>query len=231
MEHTEAIQIKATEQYLLGEMPAKLRDQFEEHFMGCAECARDLRAGAALMSNLKEALKADTLPELRPVRIEPRRENWLSALFRPAIAAPALVLLLCVIGYQSLVVIPRADSALLKANTPGSIASFSLLSGSSRGEASVPVVVRHDRPFTLYVDVPPQPAFPLYTLEVESASGASQFSVPVPADEARNTVQVLVPEGRLAPGDYVMVIRGAALQADSALTEVGRMRFSVKYSD
>jgi anti-sigma factor RsiW len=231
MEHTEAIRIKATEQYLLGEMPVKLRDEFEEHFMGCAECARDVRAGAALMSNLKDALQADSMPEPLPARIQPRRESWLAALFRPAIAAPAVVLLLCVIGYQSWVVIPQLDSALRKANTPGSIASFSLLSGRSRGEASVPVVVRHDRPFTLYVDVPPQPAFPLYTLEVESASGASEFSVPVSADEARNTVQVLVPEGRLAPGDYVMVIRGAASQADSALHEIGRMRFSVKYSD
>jgi hypothetical protein len=123
------------------------------------------------------------------------------------------------------------ESTLSKSNTPAPITSFSLLSGSSRGEASVPVVVRHDQPFTLYVDVPPQPAFPLYTLEVESATGAKQFGVSVSADEARSTIQVLVPQGRLAPGDYVMAVRGAGSQPGAALTEVGRMRFSVKYSD
>jgi len=231
MDHTEAIRIKATEQYLLGEMPVKLRDEFEEHFMGCAECASDVRISAAFMGNLKGALRAEPVPEMLAGRTQPRRESWLAALFRPAIAAPALVALLAVVGYQSLVVIPRMESTLSKANVPAPIASFSLLSGSSRGEASVPVVVRHNQPFTLYVDVPPQPAFPLYTLEVESANGALQFRVPVSADEARNTVQVLVPQERLAPGDYVMAIRGAGSQTGSVLTEVGRMRFSVKYSD
>jgi anti-sigma factor RsiW len=231
MDHTEAIRMKATEQYLLGEMPATLRDEFEEHFMDCADCARDIRAGAALMGNLKDALKAEPVPAAAPLRLPDRRESWLAAFFRPAIAAPALAILLAIVGYQSLVEIPRIQSALSTANAPGAITSFSLLSGSSRGEASVPVVVRRDQPFTLYVDVPPQPGFPLYTLEVESASGASQFSVPVSADAARNTVQVLVPQGRLAPGDYVMVIGGASSQANSSVTEVGRMRFSVKYSN
>jgi hypothetical protein len=183
------------------------------------------------MGNLKEALKPESVTETASARVPRARQNWLTALFRPAIAALALVVLLGWVGYQSLVVIPRMQSALSKANTPGSIASFSLLSGSSRGESSVPVVIRHDQAFTLYVDVPPQPAFPLYTLDVESASGASQFSVPVSADEARNTVQVLVPVGRLAPGDYVMVIRGSASQAGSVATDIGRVRFSVKYSD
>ena len=199
--------------------------------MGCAECAQDIRLGAAFMGNLKDALQPESVPAKLATRTQPRRESWLAALFRPAIAAPALVALLAVIGYQSFVVIPRMQSAASRANTPGAIASFSLLSGSSRGEASVPVVVRHNQPFTLYVDVPPQPAFPLYTLEVESANGTPQFSVPVSADEARTTVQVLVPESRLAPGDYVMAIRGAGSQPGSTLTEIGRMRFSVKYSD
>lgn len=228
MDHTEAVRLKATEQYLLGDLHGDLRDQFEGHFMSCQECARDLRAGALFVGNIKEALVSETSLAAVPVRAG-KREGWLTALFRPAVAAPALAVLLCIVCYQALVAIPRMRSELANANAPTSVSSFSLLSGSSRGEASVPVVVSRNQPFTLYVDVPPSPAFPLYTLEVQSAAGEFQFSLPVSADEARNTVEVLVPAGRLAAGDYVMVIRGASSDASAQGTEVGRVRFSLTY--
>jgi hypothetical protein len=229
MDHQEAIRIKAAEQYLLGELPTTVRDEFEEHFMTCGECASDLRAGAAFLGNVKEAFQHETAPEISVARPE-RRQSWIAAFFRPSIAAPAFVVLLAVIAYQGLVTVPRLRSALSGATTPVPMASFSLLSGSSRGEASVPVAVGRNHPFGLYVDIPPQPLFPLYTLEVESAGGASEFSLPVSAAQARNTVEVFVPAGRLDPGDYEIVIRGAQSQGDAG-AEIGRVRFSLKYAD
>lgn len=228
MDHTEAIRIKATEQYLLGELSGNLRDEFEEHFMGCGDCARDVRAGAAFFGNVKDALSLEP-----PVAIKrpASQKSWLAAFFRPAVAVPALLVLLAIVSFQDLVIIPRMQTALSKANTPRSVASFSLLNGSSRGEPSIPIVVKREEPFTLYVDVPPEPAFPLYTLDVENASGASAFSVSVSAEEARNSIQVLVPAGRLAPGDYLMVIRAPLSQINPQSSEVGRLRFSVRYAD
>jgi len=231
MDHNDAIRMKAVEQYLLGEMPAGLRDQFEEHFMGCQECARDLKTGVAFLESAKENFRRDIAPSAAPAKQSERRESWITALFRPAIAAPALAVLLGVVAYQSLVTIPNIKSEVSKAETPTSIASFSLLSGSSRGEASVPVTLKRDEPFTLYVDVPPQPAFPLYTLDVENASGALEFSLAVSAEEAKNTVQVFVPAARLAPGDYALVIRGAQSQPGGQGSEIGRSRFTLHYAD
>jgi hypothetical protein len=232
MNHTQALQMKAVEQYLLGELSEGVRDEFEDHFMGCAECAAEVKAGAIFVANAKEALRAESLPAAAAPQSSRPRTSWLDALFRPAIAAPALAVLLCVVGYESLVTIPRMESSLATANAPSSIASFSLLSGSSRGEASVPVVAKRELPFTLYVDVPPQPSFSLYTLDVENAAGALQFSLAVSADEARNTVQILVPAGRLIPGNYELVIRGRASQGTaSQATEVGRSRFSLTYAN
>lgn len=217
--------MKATEQYLLGELPIAVRGEFEEHFMTCGECASDLRTGVAFLGNIKEALQHETAREVSVAPPE-RRRSWIVALFRPAIAAPAFAILLAVIAYQGFVTIPRLRSAA----TPAPIASFSLLSGSSRGEVSVPIAVSPNHPFGLYVDIPPQPVFPLYTLDVESARGASEFSLPVSAAQARNTVEVFVPAGRLDPGDYEMVIRGARSQGNVG-TEIGRMRFSLKYTN
>lgn len=229
MDHQEAVRIKASEQYLLGEMPNAARDEFEEHFMTCGKCAADLRAGAVFVGNVKDALEQSSVPEAIPAHPD-RRPSWIAALFRPSIAAPAFAVMLAVIAYQGLVTVPHLRTALSGATTPAPIPSFSLLSGSARGEASVPVeVVKHES-FGLYVDVPPQPAFPLYTLAVESAGGAFEFSLPVSAAQARNTVEVFVPAGRLEPGDYEMVIRGTQSQGDTG-TEIGRLRFSLKYTD
>jgi hypothetical protein len=232
MNHIEAIRMKATEQYLLGEMAAPLRDEFEDHFMSCQECARDVRAGAAFVENTREILRREVLarPATAPLN-SARRESWLQALLRPAVVAAALAILLGVIGYQELVTVPRLESTLSKANAPSEVASFSLLGGNSRGEASVPVVVQRDQPYTLYVDIPPAPEFPRYTLDVERTDGALQFSLPVTSEGAKKTVQVLVPAGRLLPSDYAMVIRGVGSSGNSSAKEIGRARFSVKYAD
>lgn len=229
MDHTEATRTKAAEQYLLGELPVGLRDEFEEHFMACGECAQDLRAGAALIGNIKDALRYETVSTREPVAA--RRESWIAALFRPSVAVPAFAVLLAVIAYQGLITIPHMESALSKAGAPTSIASFSLLGGSSRGEASVPVATKTGQPFALYVDIPPQPAFPLYTLDVESAAGAFEFSLPVSAEQAQRTVEVLVPAGRLVAGDYVVSIRGKQSQSETSGAEVAQLHFSLAYKN
>ena len=229
MDHTEAIRTRAAEQYLLGELPVNRRDEFEEHFMSCGECAQDLRAGGALLGNIKDALRHEAASVRQPVPA--RRESWIAALFRPSIAAPAFAVLVAIIAYQGLVSIPHMRSEISRATAPTSIASFSLLGGSSRGEASVPVVAMAGEPFALSVDIPPQPVFPLYTLDVESAAGAREFSLPVSAEQAQKTVEVFVPAGRLDAGDYVVSIRGAQSQTGSSGTQVAQLRFSLTYKN
>jgi len=54
MDHQEALRRSAVEKYLLNEMPQPERDEFEEHFFGCQECAADLRATAAVPRRGKE---------------------------------------------------------------------------------------------------------------------------------------------------------------------------------
>ena len=56
MNHDEAIRLKAAEKYLLGELNAELRDQYEDHYFGCAECAQDVRTGAVFIDNARDVL-------------------------------------------------------------------------------------------------------------------------------------------------------------------------------
>ncbi len=230
MNHSDAIRLKATEQYLLGEMGGPLRDEFEEHFMECSECVADVRAGVAFIESTREVLRLEPSVEVENVRVR-RPVGWLAAFLRPAVAAPALLILLAIAGYQGIVTIPRIKSQLSQATAPRTLKAFSLIGANSRGETPVVVEVQRNQPFALYLDIRPDPAFSLYTCEVENASGAPAFSVQVSAQQAKNTVQIFVPASRLTPGPYMMVVRGIAApqEARSGGVEVMRSHFSVEF--
>jgi hypothetical protein len=230
MNHSDAVRLKATEQYLLGELRGRLRDDFEEHFMSCGECAADVKAGAAFIESARRALRLDPSLAVETVR-EPARAGWLAALLRPAIAVPALAVLLAVVCYQGAVTIPHIESQLAQANSPRTLPGFSLIAANSRGESPVVVKVQPGQAFALYLDIRPDPSFSLYTCEVESVTGTPEFSLQVSAREAMNTVQIFVPPARLTPGSYVMIVRGIGVpqEARSGGAEVMRSHFSVEY--
>src|ERR1700675_4375258 len=100
MDHEIAVQTGAVERYVLGEMETEEREQFEEHFFECENCSMDVRAGAVFAANTR-ALARD---EARKQQAAPSRgwRGWLQPAWAPAFA----MLLLAVVGYQSLVSIP-----------------------------------------------------------------------------------------------------------------------------
>ena len=53
MDHMEAIEMHATERYLLGELSTSETAAFEEHYFSCADCAADLESGTILFANAK----------------------------------------------------------------------------------------------------------------------------------------------------------------------------------
>ena len=56
MDHSEVVRQKLTERYLLNELEGEQRDQFEEHFFDCPECALDIRAGSEFVESSKVIL-------------------------------------------------------------------------------------------------------------------------------------------------------------------------------
>src|SRR5260221_14615429 len=130
MDHQEALRRSAVEKYLLNEMPGPERDEFEEHFFGCQECAADLRATAAFLDGAKQELRRSRQP--KPDQRAPKKP-WFDFLWRPAFAAPAFVLLLLVVAYQNVVVLPRFAGDRPQLNNPEILASLSLAVGNSRG--------------------------------------------------------------------------------------------------
>jgi len=81
MDHSEAVQQMAAERYLLDELSPELRDAFEEHMFDCPECAFDLRAEAAFLSEAKVQLpeviaSTPTRSSPAPTRKAAKKFNW-----------------------------------------------------------------------------------------------------------------------------------------------------------
>src|SRR5258708_27722866 len=69
MDHDVVVRQHMTERYLLDELEPQARDEFEEHFFGCPDCALDVRAGAMFVEQSKIALaeKSEPIPTGLPV--------------------------------------------------------------------------------------------------------------------------------------------------------------------
>jgi Putative zinc-finger len=235
MEHSEAVQLKAAERYVLGELSGDLRAQYEEHYFGCPECAEDLKLAALFVENTRAVVESElaTIASHAPVAAEgkPSSSGWFAGLLRPSFAVPFFALLLLFAGYQNLIVIPHLKSAE-PSISPQTLPSYSLITANSRGGEPPTITVSANKPFSLYIDIPPEKQFPLYLCEFVNASGATEYSLNISGQEAQNSVQLLIPPVTLKPGSYAVVVRGLATPevAASSGTEIARYPFTLAFS-
>src|SRR4051812_38998578 len=103
MDHSGAVQIGA-ERYLLGQLDPQVRDEYEDHYFNCGECAEDVRLTAAFLDNAKPLLRANEAKR-QPAPFKSRWFGWLWPM--PAGAAAFAMMLLGVVGYQNIVLLPQ----------------------------------------------------------------------------------------------------------------------------
>jgi hypothetical protein len=232
MEHSEAVRLKAAERYLLGELNGDLRDQYEEHVFSCADCAEDVTSGVAFMDSAREVLSAQEISAPAFVPTSARSEGWLGSWLRPAFAVPALAALVLILAYQNAVMIPHLKMELSQASAPQTLPTFSLLTLNSRGGAPLKIIVHPDRPFGIFVDIPPEKQFPFYRCDLENEAGKVELSLNVSLEEARQTVQLLIPPSRLGPGRHVLVVRGldSTQAAEASNINVASFPFTLEFT-
>jgi anti-sigma factor RsiW len=57
MDHIEALWLQAAEKYVLGELPNSQREEYEEHYFNCADCAEDIKAAVALVEGFRQVFR------------------------------------------------------------------------------------------------------------------------------------------------------------------------------
>ena len=230
MDHQQATQSTAVEKYLLDELTGEERDQFEEHFFDCQECATDLRATAGFMAAAKNEFKANPVPKPGSVR----KGKSFFASFSPVLVWSALAACLLVIAYQYAVVYPRFKSEISQLTAPEILPTVSLVGGNSRGGQVPAAAFEASHGFLLQVDIPTQDRFSSYTCLLYSPSGSLSWRVEVPAQLARDTVSIRVPSAGRPSGEYTLAVQGNVdakiqpkIQPGGAPIELARYRFTL----
>lgn len=213
MDHQEAIRLTATERYLMDELSPELRDQFEEHFFDCAECASDVKTASLFIETSKDVLaepRLEAVPAFRPPVPTPKRWfDW----FRPALAVPTFAVLLAVIGYQSFVTVPRLKVAV---DSP-QLLPWTAIHTRTRGAVATPTPVAPDGTFGIVLDVTPDSHFSSYVAEFFDPSGKKEWSLPIAAKMQDDSSIIRVPPGNRVAGTYTLTLEGISPDGKSAV--------------
>jgi hypothetical protein len=241
MDHGVVVRQKLTERYLLGELDPMARDEFEEHYFDCQDCALDVRAGALFVEQSKVALAEDAESHaVRPVpaavAAKPGRlpgfRAGLYGILRPAFAVPVMALLLAVIGYQNLVTYPQMQAAL---NSP-QVLPWTQVNVGTYGSGVPVVTTRPGKGFLLFVRIPPEGGYTRYTADLYNPAGKMEWSLTVPVPESQVHINqghisqdqwpVRVPDKNWEAGNYRLVVRGITSEGESK--EVGPASFELQ---
>jgi len=215
MEHHEAIETMASERYLLDELTPEARDAFEEHLFGCAECADDLRFGAAFVDGAKAVLpgmkalqvSAAQVPAAQQAAPGPRpakdKRDWFAWL-RPAIMVPAFACLLALVGYQSFVVLPALEAA---ASEPRLLPPATVLAGETRG--GLPIVYADLLTgTTVTVPLPQGVLYAAYKFDFYDSKGKLIWTRTMPSAGAADDMATIWLPGRIKQDSYKLAISG-----------------------
>jgi len=212
MTHADAVTNQAADKYLLSELSLEEREQFEEHFFSCPECAAEVKAGAAFAANVREVLteRTDRRTAHRPA--DQPKVRGLLGWRRPALALSlACASLFAIVNVVLLMRLHHLDA-------PQAYPAF-FLRGTARGDEQVLHVPRTARFAGLSVDVPPGRAVAGYRATLLDPAGHALSPIDLPAPpEAGTSLNVLVPVSGLASGTYTLVLEGGGV-------ELGRFPF------
>ena len=229
MDHDMVVRQKMTERYLLDELDPTARDEFEEHFFDCKECALDVHAGALFVEQSKVVLAekpesvAAGLPATASVPAIPRWLAW----FRPAVVVPVMVLLLTVVAYQNLVMYPQLQQAF---NNP-QVLPWASVNVGTWGSGGPVITTRPGQGFLLFVRIPPESGYSHYMAQLYNPAGKLEWSLTIPGASGKETSAqdqwpVQVPGANREAGSYTLTVRGVTATGESK--DIGRTSFELQ---
>jgi hypothetical protein len=219
MEHKEAIRIQAVDRYLLGELTAVEREEFEEHFFSCGECSEDLHIGAILVDNSRAVLREEFPDPVPASPAVPPRPGW--RLWWSQVPLAAAIALLAVVGYQNLKVLPEYRRQLAE-DTGAAVPPHFAVRPAVRGAAQVVALLKGTRFFVIEA-VEVEPSVGGYACEILDDQGNTVSKFHAPAIETGKKLEVLVNARSTPPGQYVLVV---GKSSDNA--EIGRYPFTIE---
>ena len=207
MDHETAERLRAPERYVIGEMSASERDEFEEHFADCTHCLENVWAATVFAANAREVFRSAPPNAHKPAR----KFRWRDLLgFGPV---PALawsgalnLLLIGGLGYSVWLVQPSLRTQLHALGRPRATQVFQL-PGLTRAATPVFTTSAASGAIVLKADLPR--AYSRYSYSILDASGAVRTHGALEVAAGSDTLSVLVPVAGLAAGEYQFRLEGS----------------------
>ena len=219
--------MQAAEKYVLGELSPSQREEYEEHYFDCGECAVDVKSIATFADTCREVLRQEAEAARQGIAL-PARGGWFAWL-RPAFAVPTMAALVLFVVYQNTVTIPRAREAAMQGAVQVFTTPFSLQMANVRGGEEVKVQIHAEDNLPLRFDFTPRQSFGEYVGQLQDEAGNTMFHVELPGSYANKEVSLVIPAGALKPGKYALVFSGApGAKGQPNREEVLRLAFSVE---
>jgi hypothetical protein len=231
MKHHEAVQQAAVEKYLLNEMSTPERDEFEEHYFGCQECAVDLRTTAAFLDEVHQEFEREAAGRSQPKFVPVGKRSWTAFLWRPAFVAPAFALLLVIIVYQNFPSSPRDAGETARMGLPEILPTLSLIGAGSRGGPIPVLTASKGQPALVLFDIPAAEQYSRYDCALMAPGGAALWRVSIAPQQARDTVSIRIPAEHWERGNYTLLVQGFTVAAPESPVKVAAYRFTVNTSD
>jgi len=217
MDHDEAIQLQAAVKYVLGELSPVQREEYEEHYFDCSECASDLKAAATFVDAAREVLRQETASSLAKDSVA-------------AVPAFAFAALLLIIAYQNTVTIPHAREEASSGAAQLFVTSHAPKMAVTRGGEEVKLSVHPNESLALKFDFTPKTSFDAYVCQLQDEAGRSVLQLRVPGSFTNKELNLVVPAGRVEPGKYTLVFTGdAGSKGQPTKNEVLRLSFAVEF--
>ena len=231
MDHSEAMQMRAVERYMLGDLSVSEVEEFERHFFDCPQCSEELRTLTILQDNARavfiEPVQRPAVASLPAVPTPPgTKAGWWRDLkglvwLRPAFAAPAFAALAIAVfgGYEAGV---RRPAGSLQA-----ISAYPLYA-ASRGEETVIAPAAGAEFYSLYMDRTWERDFASYRAVLQDAPGSTEkYTLNLATPAPGHPIYVLTPIRALSDGRYVLRILG--IDEAGKETEVARYAFTLRF--
>lgn len=231
MNHSESIEQMAAERYLLDELTPEEREAFEQHVFDCPECALDLRAGSAFITEaraqLPELISESSVPAVKPSQTIARKTRW-SVWLQPAFALPVFALLLAMIAYQNISLIPGLKRAAMEPRVAHSIAVHI----GTRGSAHTEVAADRTEGLALSIELPQASAYSSYIFDLYDSNGKQVWTHTVPGSAPDSSddgiVSLVIPGSGLLKNPYTLAISGVTPQ--STRVEIDRRVLDVQFN-
>jgi len=202
MDHKIAEASGVANRYLMNELTAEERAEFEAHYFDCADCADQVSKGATFIDTAKEVMRTQKVDAAASEGRTGRKQSGWFGWLTPTVLAPsfAALVLAILVGYQNFVTIPALQRPQLL--------STNVIASLTREEAPVISIDRRLPHFNLNVVVDSPGVYSNYICEFTSEKGERILTLETgPREVSSFTLSFLLRPAQFPSGRYQLTVR------------------------